>query len=144
MPFEYKWEKDGFHSRFWGTVLEEEIDLKNRKFSTNPRCGSSRYQIFDGSGIDKFKLSVDGIAKMATNDIGMGFYLRDFSVVLVGSKPNVVATYRQYIEYCRIGGLRWDFHVCKSLEDARLWLDPQKVSPSECVKAIDEEKGRET
>lgn len=126
MPFEYRWEDRGFHSRFWGRVTDEDIELKNRKFSSNSRCSGCAYQIFDGSGIEALELSVDGIAKMASNDIGMGFYLKRFSVALIGSKPEVIIAFEKYIETCRQANLGWSFHICRTLADAREWLEDQQ------------------
>lgn len=127
MPFEIKWEEDGFLSRFWGNVLEKEIELKNRKFSSDTRCESSRYRIFDGTQIETFDFSIDGIAKMASNDIGMGFYLEKLKIVLIGKKPEVLDVYRKYSETCRQSGLNWEFHICSSLQQAREWLGQAQI-----------------
>lgn len=126
MPFEHTWENHGFYATFWGKVTEREIETKNVHFSNDRRCEKSEYQIFDGSGIDTFELSDQDITKMASNDIGMGFYLKRFSVVFVSTKPGFRKAIEQYISICQRSGLSWKFHICNSLPQARAWIKRQK------------------
>lgn len=126
MPFEYSWEQNGFYSKFWGTVPNNEIESKNFYFSNDSRCDKSQYQILDGSEIESFSLSSDDITKMASNDIGMGFYLKEFSMVFVCPKPEVRKVIETYISTCERSDIPWTYHICDTLPQARAWLKRRK------------------
>ncbi len=126
MPFENSWESRGFYAKFRGNVTRREIEAKNRNFSSDPRSYNCLYQIFDGTEIDTFTFSEDDILKIASNDIGMGFYQKHLSVVLVGGKPEIRATYQQYLKTCQRAKMTWKFHICDTLDQAREWLRQQK------------------
>lgn len=122
MPFENTWEDRGYYSRFWGIVPEWEIDAMNREFSNDPRCDTARYQIFDGTDIEAFAISEREIKKIASNDIGVESYLKNVSVALVGSKPEIKAAYQQYVETCQKLNKTWTFRIFDTLAEARQWL----------------------
>ncbi len=128
MPFENSWENRGFYTKFWGTVTHKEIETKNRDFSSDPRSYNCLYQIFDGTEIDAFEFAEGDLVKIASNDIGMGFYLKDLSVVLVSEKPEIQAVYQQYLKTCQLAKMTWKFHICDTVEQAREWLTQQKNS----------------
>lgn len=125
MPFEYTWEKYGFYSRFWGNVTLREIEAKNRHFSNDLRCDSCLYQIIDGTDIESFILPSYGIKDMASNDIGMNFYKKNLSVILVSSKPQVQETFQRYVKICQEMNVNWKFHLCNSIEQATNWIGEQ-------------------
>ncbi len=127
MPFKYIWEDRGFYSKFWGTILDRDIEIKNMYFSGmyfsgDPRSDNCRYQILDASEVEEFVLSDFEINKMASNDIGIGFYVKKFSVVLVSSKPIIRDAFQRYIQTCIRSNVTWKFHICDTLEQAREWL----------------------
>ncbi len=126
MPFEYTWEQNGFYSKFWGTVLNKEIESKNFYFSNDSRCDKTQYQILDGSKIETLSLTDDDITKMASNDIGMGFYLKKFSMVFVCPNPDVRSVFEKYISTCERSGIPWTYHLCDTLPQARAWLKRRK------------------
>lgn len=125
MPFRYNWEKNGFYSKFWGEVLNWEIEVKNMYFSNDPRCDKCHYQIIDASEVEAFALSEIDITKMASNDIGMGFYLKNFSVAIVCATPEVQAAFQKYISICLPSKMTWTYHICDTLEEANAWLEQQ-------------------
>lgn len=122
MPFELSWEKHGLYSRFWGVVHEWEIAAKNVSFSNNPRCNDCSYQIFDGTDIESFSLSEYGLMDIASNDIGMGFYIKNLSLILISPKAEIKDVYREYISICLRADTPWRFHICDTLPQARQWL----------------------
>ncbi|MBC2606593.1 hypothetical protein [Pelagicoccus albus] len=128
MPFEISWEKQGFHIRFFGHITEKELQAKNWGFSNNPRCNSCSYQIVDGSKIESIELSDLEITYLASNDVGMDFYLRNIYVVLVGSHPELKRIYRQYVSTCLKTDMSWKYHICDTVEQARSWLTESKLS----------------
>lgn len=118
MPHENFWENRGFYSRFWGDVTVEDIEAKNIAFSSDPRCEKCRYQILDCTEVESFISTREDIVRIASNDIGMGYYLKQLSVVLVTANAEIRDTYRKYISTCLQTNLRWSFHICDTLEQA--------------------------
>ncbi|MDQ8198875.1 hypothetical protein QEH56_11980 [Pelagicoccus enzymogenes] len=126
MPFETKWEPNGFYARFWGDVRIDEIAAKNRHFSNSPRSDKAHYQIFDGSEITSIVLPPNGINEIASHDIGMGYYMKNLSVIHIGSNPEVREFYERYISTCLRLNLTWKFQICQTLEQARTWIQQQE------------------
>lgn len=126
MPFETKWEDHGFYTKFWGVVPHSEIEAKNNVFSGDPRCDSCRYKIFDATEVEAFVFSEKDITSYASNDIGMATYLKNLSVVLVGSKAEVRRAFQCYTSTCLRVNMTWKFHLCDTLEQAREWLSKQE------------------
>jgi|GEM_PF-1470604 len=125
MPFELSWEKHGFYSRFWGKVPKRDIEAKNRCFSNDSRSDRCSYQIFDGTDVEAFVLSKSDITAIAGNDVGLGFYLKNLSVVLIGSKPEIRDVYQQYVSTCTRLNITWKFHICDTIDQSREWLRQQ-------------------
>lgn len=123
MPFETHWEEHGVYNRFWGEVTDTEIEAKNREFSADVRCGKSRYRIFDGTDIQSLNLSKHAITDFACIDIGMCFYLKNLSIVLVGTSHEVRKMHREYVSICQRVDVTWKFQICDTLEQGRAWLE---------------------
>lgn len=123
MPYESKWEKNGFYSRFWGLIPESEVNEMNHEFSNDERCDKARYQIFDGTDIEAFTLNEQEITTIASNDIGLSTYIKNIAVALVGSKPEIKEAYQQYIDTCQPYNITWKFRIFDTLDEARSWLN---------------------
>lgn len=129
MPYETFWENHTFHTRFWGNVTLEEMEAKNIAFTSDPRCERCRYQILDCTEVESFISTREEIVQIASNDIGMGYYLKQLSVVLISSDAEIRNTYRKYISTCLQTNLRWHFHICDTLEKANQWIEQQPIRP---------------
>lgn len=126
MPFETKWDEREFYTRFWGEVLDSEIERKNKVFSGDPRCEKCYYKVFDATEVEAFLFSENDITKYASNDIGMSAYVRNLSVVLIGSKTEVRSVFQRYVSTCLRVHINWKFHLCDTLEQAREWINQQE------------------
>lgn len=128
MPFETIWEKRGFYIRFWETVPDSEVMTMINRFSNDPRSDKCLYKIYDATEVEAFTSSENDIIKYASNDIGMASYLKNFSVVLIGSKAEIRKAFRLYISTCLRVNMTWRFHICDTLDQAREWLTQQDES----------------
>ena len=122
MTYTITWEDHGVWLQFH-TVFTAAINgAATEAIYQQERVTDVQYLLWDLSGVTTVDFSPDDAEMAAGIDAGASTYMRDIKMVLVVSKPELLALAQEYIQLASTMLPHWEFQVFDTLEAARSWL----------------------
>jgi hypothetical protein len=122
MPFKGIWEDGGVFFDFSGVVTAQEIENVQDLFYGDARSDSSKYILFDISGIEQFLVEEYDIKFFAARDAGASKSLLFMKVALIANDQNIRSSLQKYIEASLKINTNWTFEILDDIIAARKWV----------------------
>lgn len=121
MPYEIVWETSGVHLIFAGLVTGEQTKEAGNRIYSHADFDSLRYQIFDFTGVEDVKLTVDEMKEMAAIDSVAASTNPRIQLAIVSTSETVMIANAVYAaEY---PDLPWETKEFRTLVEARAWVE---------------------
>ncbi len=122
MPYQTRWEQEGFFAEFSGEVPSWEIEAVNHEFTGNPKFDTVRFALWDMSRIERLVVSEADIETAAATDQGASVVRRTLRGAIVVPEGRVREIVEQYLAVSSELENTWDTRLFDDIDSARRWL----------------------
>ena len=123
MPYQTRWENEGFFADFSGEVSSREIEAVNNEFTGSPDFDTVRFALWDMSCVERLVVTEADIETAAATDKGASVVRRTLRGAIVVPEGRVREIVEQYLAVSSELENTWDTRLFDDIDSARRWLE---------------------